>query len=201
MSELVFFTGTMDCGKSTLALQMDHNRSARGRRGVVFTRDDRAGEGVLSSRLGLSTAAIEVRPGIDVYGYVQAAVDKDPEIDYVICDEAQFLDPEQVEQFALVVDELKLDVFAFGITTDFRTKLFPGSQRLIELADRLEILQVETVCWCGARATHNARTVDGEMVVEGEQKVVGDVGRQQAVGYEVLCRAHHRERRAQLAMN
>jgi thymidine kinase len=199
MPELVFFTGTMDCGKSTLALQMDHNRSARGRRGVVFTRDDRAGEGVLSSRLGLSTAAIEVRPGIDVYSFVQAAVAEDPEIDYVICDEAQFLDPVQVEQFALVVDELKLDVFAFGITTDFRTKLFPGSQRLIELADRLEILQVETVCWCGARATHNARTVDGEMVVEGEQKVVGDVGGQLAVGYEVLCRAHHRERRAQLA--
>lgn len=199
MPELVFFTGTMDCGKSTLALQMDHNRSARGRRGVVFTRDDRAGEGVLSSRLGLSTAAIEVRPGIDVYSFVQAAVAEDPEIDYVICDEAQFLDPAQVEQFALVVDELKLDVFAFGITTDFRTKLFPGSQRLIELADRLEILQVETVCWCGARATHNARTVDGEMVVEGEQKVVGDVGGQLAVGYEVLCRAHHRERRAQLA--
>ena len=198
MPELVFFTGTMDCGKSTLALQMDHNRSARGRRGLVFTRDDRAGEGVLSSRLGLSTAAVEVRPGIDVYAYVKAAVAEDPEIDYVICDEAQFLDPEQVEQFALVVDELKLDVFAFGITTDFRTRLFPGSQRLIELADRLEILQVETVCWCGARATHNARTVDGAMVVEGEQKVVGDVGGQRAVGYEVLCRAHHRERRAQL---
>lgn len=200
MSELVFFTGTMDCGKSTLALQMDHNRSARGRRGVVFTRDDRAGEGVLSSRLGLSTAAVEVRPGIDVFGYVRTAAEQDPEIDYVICDEAQFLDPEQVEQLALIVDELKLDVFAFGITTDFRTKLFPGSQRLIELADRIEILQVETVCWCGARATHNARTVDGEMVVEGAQKVVGDVGRAHAVGYEVLCRAHHRERRAQLAV-
>ena len=199
MPELVFFSGTMDCGKSTLALQMDHNRSSRGRRGVVFTRDDRAGEGVLSSRLGLSTAAVEVSPGIDVYAFVRAAVLEDPEIDYVICDEAQFLDPEQVEQFALVVDELKLDVFAFGITTDFRTKLFPGSQRLIELADRLEILQVETVCWCGARATHNARTVDGRMVIEGEQKVVGDVGGQKAVGYEVLCRAHHRERRAQLA--
>jgi thymidine kinase len=198
MPELVFFSGTMDCGKSTLALQMDHNRSARGRRGVVFTRDDRAGEGVLSSRLGLSTAAVEVRPGINVYAYVEAAVRKDPEIDYVICDEAQFLDPEQVEQFALVVDELKRDVFAFGITTDFRTRLFPGSQRLIELADRIEILQVETVCWCGARATHNARTVDGRMVVEGEQKVVGDIGGQRAVGYEVLCRTHHRERRAQL---
>jgi thymidine kinase len=199
MSELVFFTGTMDCGKSTLALQMDHNRSARGRRGVVFTRDDRAGEGVLSSRLGLSTAAVEVRPGIDLYGYVDGVLAGDPAIDYVICDEAQFLEPEQVEQLALVVDELHLDVFAFGITTDFRTRLFPGSQRLIELADRIEILQVETLCWCGARATHNARTVDGSMVLEGEQKVVGDVGRQAAVGYEVLCRLHHRQKQAQHA--
>jgi len=197
MPELVFFTGTMDCGKSTLALQMDHNRSARGRRGVVFTRDDRAGEGVLSSRLGLSTAAVEVRPGIDIYGYVKATLGADPAIDYVICDEAQFLEAEQVEQLALVVDELHLDVFAFGITTDFRTRLFPGSQRLIELADRIEILQVETLCWCGARATHNARTVDGSMVLEGEQKVVGDVGRQAAVGYEVLCRLHHRQKQAQ----
>jgi len=199
MPELVFFTGTMDCGKSTLALQMDHNRSSRGRRGVVFTRDDRAGEGVLSSRLGLSTSAVEVRPGTDVYAHVSAAVGHDPSIDYVICDEAQFLDPEQVEQFALVVDELGLDVFAFGITTDFRTRLFPGSQRLIELADRIEILQVETVCWCGARATHNARTMDGEMVLEGEQKVVGDIGGRKAVGYEVLCRTHHRELRARAA--
>lgn len=196
MPELVFFSGTMDCGKSTLALQMDHNRSSRGRRGVVFTRDDRAGEGVLSSRLGLSTPAVEVRPGIDVYAYVRDALAADPAIDYVICDEAQFLDPEQVEQFALVVDELGLDVYAFGIATDFRTRLFPGSQRLIELADRLEILQVETVCWCGARATHNARTVDGAMVVEGEQKVVGDIGGRRDVGYEVLCRTHHRQRRA-----
>lgn len=197
MSELVFFTGTMDCGKSTLALQMDHNRSAQGRRGVVFTRDDRAGEGVLSSRLGLSTKAVEVQPGTDVYSFVNAAVIEDPGIDYVICDEAQFLDPEQVEQFALIVDELRLDVFAFGITTDFRTKLFPGSQRLIELADRIEILQVETICWCGARATHNARTVNGVMVVEGEQKVVGDVGALESVGYAVVCRTHFRERRAQ----
>ena len=152
---------------------------------------------MLSSRLGLSTEAVEVQPGRDVYAFVKAAVIEDPEIDYVICDEAQFLDPEQVEQFALIVDELRLDVFAFGITTDFRTKLFPGSQRLIELADRIEILQVETICWCGARATHNARTVDGVMVVEGAQKVVGDVGKQQSVGYTVLCRTHFRERKAQ----
>jgi thymidine kinase len=96
---------------------------------------------------------------------------------------------------ARVVDDLDLDVFAFGITTDFRSKLFPGSQRLVELADRVEVLQVEALCWCGARATHNARTVGGVMVVEGAQVVVGDVNQSpDEIGYEVLCRRHHRRR-------
>ena len=96
-------------------------------------------------------------------------------VDYLICDEAQFYSAAQVEQLARVVDEIEVDVFAFGITADFRTRLFPGSQRLIELADRVQVLQVEALCWCGRRATHNARTVDGVMVTEGAQVVVGDV--------------------------
>ncbi|MDF6045359.1 thymidine kinase [Streptomyces sp. JH14] len=195
MPELVFFSGTMDCGKSTLALQIGHNRSARGLQGVIFTRDDRAGEGKLSSRLGLVTEAIEAGPGMDLYAYLVGQMSKGDKVDYVIVDEAQFLAPEQIDQLGRVVDDLGLDVFAFGITTDFRTKLFPGSQRLIELADRIETLQVEAMCWCGARATHNARTVGGEMVVEGEQVVVGDVDRPaEQIGYEVLCRRHHRRR-------
>ncbi|KOU71502.1 thymidine kinase [Streptomyces sp. MMG1533] len=195
MPELVFFSGTMDCGKSTLALQIEHNRSARGLQGVIFTRDDRAGEGKLSSRLGLVTEAVEAGPDMDLFGYVVAEIEQGCKVDYLIVDEAQFLSSEQIDQLACVVDDLGLDVYAFGITTDFRTKLFPGSQRLIELADRIEALQVEAMCWCGARATHNARTVGGEMVVEGEQVVVGDVNRPAAeVGYEVLCRRHHRRR-------
>ncbi|MFI9626258.1 thymidine kinase [Streptomyces sp. NPDC052042] len=195
MSELVFFSGTMDCGKSTLALQIGHNRSARGLQGVIFTRDDRAGEGKLSSRLGLVTEAVEAAPRMDLYAYLVARMSQGDKADYVIVDEAQFLAPEQIDQLARIVDDLGLDVFAFGITTDFRTKLFPGSQRLIELADRVETLQVEAMCWCGARATHNARTVGGEMVVDGEQVVVGDVGvAAESVGYEVLCRRHHRRR-------
>ncbi|MCF3183856.1 thymidine kinase [Streptomyces polychromogenes] len=195
MPELVFFSGTMDCGKSTLALQIEHNRSARGLQALIFTRDDRAGEGKLSSRLGLVTDAVEAGPGLDLYGYVVEQLSRGGKVDYLIVDEAQFLAPDQIDQLARIVDDLDLDVFAFGITTDFRTKLFPGSQRLIELADRVETLQVEAMCWCGARATHNARTVSGEMVVEGEQVVVGDVARSAAeVGYEVLCRRHHRRR-------
>ncbi|MEF9913813.1 thymidine kinase [Streptomyces sp. P5-A9] len=195
MPELVFFSGTMDCGKSTLALQIGHNRSARGLQGVIFTRDDRAGEGKLSSRLGLVTEAVEADEGMDLYAYLVAQLTKGGRVDYVIVDEAQFLAPDQIDQLARVVDDLGMDVFAFGITTDFRTRLFPGSQRLIELADRIEQLQVEALCWCGARATHNARTIDGEMVVEGAQVVVGDVNRPMGeIGYEVLCRRHHRRR-------
>ncbi|MFB7181662.1 thymidine kinase [Streptomyces sp. NPDC056257] len=195
MPELVFFSGTMDCGKSTLALQIAHNRDARGLQGVIFTRDDRAGEGKLSSRLGLVTEAVEAPEDMDLYAYLVAQLSQGGKADYVIVDEAQFLAPEQIDQLARIVDDLDMDVFAFGITTDFRTKLFPGSQRLIELADRIEQLQVEALCWCGARATHNARTIDGEMVVEGAQVVVGDVNRPAGeIGYEVLCRRHHRRR-------
>ncbi|GAA3798838.1 thymidine kinase [Streptomyces chiangmaiensis] len=195
MPELVFFSGTMDCGKSTLALQIEHNRSARGLQGIIFTRDDRAGEGKLSSRLGLVRDAVEVADGQDLYVYVVDQLSQGGRADYVIADEAQFLVPEQIDQLARVVDDLGLDVYAFGITTDFRSKLFPGSQRLVELADRVEVLQVEALCWCGARATHNARTVGGEMVVEGAQVVVGDVNHSaDEIGYEVLCRRHHRRR-------
>ena len=89
-------------------------------------------------------------------------------------------------------------MFTFGILTDFRSELFPGSARLVELADRMHVLQVEALCWCGKRATHNARTENGEMVVEGEVIVVGDVEEADSsdeppeVAYEVLCRQHHR---------
>lgn len=200
MSELVFFTGTMDSGKSTLALQVDHNHAARGRAGRIFTSHDRAGMATLSSRLGLRVDAVEVVPELDFWSYVVGDLTAGSRIDYLICDEAQFYQPEQVEQLARVVDELQLDVFAFGIMTDFRTKLFPGSARLVELADRISVLQVETLCWCGERATHNARTVDGEVITEGEVIVLGDVDgshsdeRVPEVGYEVLCRRHHRRR-------
>ena len=194
MAELVFFSGTMDCGKSTLALQLDHNHAARGRGGVIYTRDDRAGSDVLSSRLGLRHAAVEVTDRTDFWDDVVQRRTRGERVDYLVCDEAQFYSPRQVEQLAQLVDEMGVDVFAFGITADFRTRLFPGSARLIELADRVEVLQVQSLCWCGARATHNARTVGGVMVVEGEQVVVGDTDATEAVAYEVLCRRHHMRR-------
>ena len=194
MAELVFFSGTMDCGKSTLALQTDHNHSSRGRAGLVFTQMDRAGTSVLSSRLGLSVDAIEVEPAVDLRRVVVDHLSAGGRLDYLICDEAQFYTPGQIEQLAEVVDEFGIDVYAFGITTDFRTKLFPGSARLIELADRVEVLQVAALCWCGRRGTHQARTVAGAIVRDGDQVVVGDVDGAGAgqVAYEVLCRDHHR---------
>ncbi|RJT79343.1 thymidine kinase [Arthrobacter cheniae] len=175
MAELLFFSGTMDCGKSTLALQMDHNHKARGRRGLLFSSHDRAGESMISSRLGLQVPAVEVLPDTDFWAEMTLRQTMGARIDYVFCDEAQFYSTEQIDQLARVVDEMEIDVFSFGITSDFRTRLFPGSQRLIELADRVQVLQVEALCWCGKRATHNARTLDGVMVVEGDQMVVGDV--------------------------
>ena len=196
MAELQFFTGTMDSGKSTLALQTNHNHAARGRSGRIFTSHDRAGAATLSSRLGLQHEAIEVNDGFDLWKYVVDTLTQGGRVDYLICDEAQFYTPAQIEQLARVVDELQVDVFAFGILTDFRTAMFPGSARLVELADRMHVLQVEALCWCGSRATHNARTENGEMVTEGAVIVVGDVegGEPAEVGYEVLCRQHHRRR-------
>jgi len=200
VAELQFFTGTMDSGKSTLALQTNHNHAVRGREGRIFTSHDRAGAATLSSRLGLQHDAIEVAPEFDFWRYVVDALTHGARIDYLICDEAQFYAPVQIEQLARLVDELQIDVFAFGILTDFRSMLFPGSARLVELADRMNVLQVEALCWCGKRATHNARTENGVMVTEGEVIVVGDMGdadrgdpgEDKQVGYEVLCRQHHR---------
>ena len=193
MAELIYYCGTMDSGKSTLALQTAHNHQSRGRQGLIFTSKDRAGTGTISSRLGLRSEEIEVASDLDIHKFVVEQLSIGSRIDYVICDEAQFYQEAQIEQLAKIADGLGIDVYAFGILTDFRTKLFPGSARLVELADRVQTLQVEALCWCGERATHNARTVNGTMVTEGEQVVVGDVATDvpDQVAYEVLCRRHH----------
>lgn len=191
MAELTYYCGTMDSGKSTLALQTAHNHHSRGRSGVIFTNKDRAGSGIISSRLGLTSPAVEVTPGMDLHKHVVDRLSAGDRIDYIICDEAQFYERVQIEQLAKIVDGLGIDVFAFGILTDFQTLLFPGSARLIELADRVHALQVEALCWCGSRATHNARTEGGVMVIEGEQVLVGDVTPGAEIAYEVLCRRHH----------
>lgn len=194
MAELVFHTGPMDSGKSTLALQMDYTQSRHGRRGRLFTALDRSGRARITSRLGLVADAVEVAEEFDFWKYVITELTAGQRMDYLVCDEVQFYTEEHIGQLARVVDELQLDVYAFGILADFRSKLFPGSQRLVELADRIETLPLGPLCWCGKRGTQNARTVDGMMVTEGSQVVVGDTADGGEVRYEVLCRAHHRRR-------
>lgn len=194
MAELTYYCGTMDSGKSTLALQTAHNHQSRGRSGVIFTNKDRGGPGMITSRLGLKSEAVEVGSGLDLHKFIVDALSRGERVEFIICDETQFFEPEQIEQLARIVDGLGIDIYAFGILTDFRTKMFPGSARLVELADRVLPLQVEALCWCGHRATHNARIAYGEMITEGEQVVVGDTEDQEAIGYEVLCRRHHMRR-------
>jgi thymidine kinase len=189
---LAFFHGPMDCGKSTLALQIDHNQSRQGRCGLLLVRHDRSGPARISSRLGMSRPAVEVTEGLDLRALVRDRLATGARLDYLVVDEAQFLDPDQVEQLAELVDDSALDVYAFGITTDFRGRLFPGSQRLLELADAVEQLQVEVLCWCGRPGRLNARVVGGRVVRDGSTVLVADTGASAPVHYTVLCRAHHR---------
>jgi thymidine kinase len=199
---LVFFHGPMDCGKSTLALQVDHNQSRQGRSGLLLTQGDRSGPARISSRVGFRRDAVELTAGTDVRLLVRDRWAAGHRVDYVIVDEAQFLTGDQVEQLAQLVDESHVDVYAFGLTTDFRTRLFPGTQRLLELADEVQRVQVQVLCWCGAPGLLNARVVGGALVREGATVVVadtapapvlraGDGGTDDAVRYQVLCRRHH----------
>jgi thymidine kinase len=157
---LRFSFGTMGSGKSTVALQIHHNLASRGLRGLLLTRLDRDGTQV-TSRLGVAAPAVEVGDEVDLFAL---AVARAP-LDYLVCDEAQFYAPEQCDQLARIVDELDADVYAFGLITDFRGLLFEGTKRLLEVADERVPIQVEARCWCGARATHNARLVNGPGVL------------------------------------
>ncbi|MEX2550761.1 MAG: thymidine kinase [Nitriliruptoraceae bacterium] len=191
MADLTFFYGTMNCGKSTLALQIHHNAVNAGKRCLLLTKHDRQG-GTISSRIGLAQPAMVVTDDLDLRAEVSRLVADGRPIDVLICDEVQFYSSAQVEQLGEIVDLLDVEVQAFGLLTDFTTTLFPGSQRLLELADRRQELQVEAMCWCGQRGILNARTVDGRIQREGERVVVGDTDHG-AVAYEVLCRRHHRD--------
>jgi thymidine kinase len=201
-AHLRFFHGPMDCGKSTLALQVDHNQSRQGRHGLLLTQGDRSAAPQISSRVGLCRAAVEIAADVDLRLLVRDRWAAGQRVDYLIVDEAQFLEPAQVDQLAELVDESHVDVYAFGLTTDFRARLFTGTQRLMEVADDVQRIQVEVLCWCGLPGQLNARVVDEVMVREGATVVVADTapavvpgadeGPSPAVRYQVLCRRHHR---------
>lgn len=195
MANLRFNFGTMGSGKSTLALQIHHNLASRGVPGLLLTKLDRDGSQV-TSRLGVSAPAIEMTHDLNLFDLAKANMP----LNYIVCDEAQFCTIEQCDQFAQIVDELNVDVFAFGLITDFRGLLFEGTKRLLEISDQRIEMQVEARCWCGDRATNNARLVNSQIVYEGETVVVGDTGKSVSeplfgdeVRYELLCRRHYRQ--------
>jgi thymidine kinase len=192
MATLRFSFGTMGSGKSTLALQIHHNLAVRDRQGLLLTKLDRDGTQV-TSRLGVSAPAVEVSPDIDLF---ELALSRMP-LDFVVCDEVQFYSIAQCDQLARVADDLNVDVYAFGLITDFKGLLFEGTKRMLEVANERVEMQVEARCWCGSRATHNARVVNGVVVYEGETVVVGDTSDVatpmfgDVVRYELLCRRHY----------
>jgi thymidine kinase len=209
VGHLKFFFGPMDCGKSTLALQIDHNNSRQGRRGLLLVRHDRSGRPQISSRIGITREAAEVRDD-DLRRLVRAEWAEGRRVDYLIVDEAQFLSPGQVEQLAELADDVQVDVYCFGLATDFRGEMFPGSQRLFELADELNAIQVEVLCWCGVPGRFNSRVRAGQVIRAGDTVLVADTnsGTEQhrsgtesngvtdatetTVRYQVLCRRHFR---------
>jgi thymidine kinase len=184
MAQLYFYYGAMNAGKSTTLLQAAFNYRERGMRPMLWTAalDDRAGAGRIASRIGLAAEAHMFSPETDLYAAVAAAPP-----DCVLVDEAQFLEPAQVEQLARVVDALGVPVLAYGLRTDFRGTLFPGSQRLLALADKL--LELKAVCHCGRKATMNLRIdATGAAVREGAQTEIGGNDR-----YVAVCRRHFGE--------
>ena len=182
----------MGSGKSTLALQIHHNLAVRDRQGLLLTKLDRDGTQV-TSRLGVSAPAVEVSPDIDLFELAQSRMP----LDFVVCDEVQFYSIAQCDQLARVADDLDVDVYAFGLITDFKGLLFEGTKRMLEVANERVEMQVEARCWCGSRATYNARVVNGVVVYEGETVVVGDTSDVatpmfgDVVRYELLCRRHY----------
>jgi thymidine kinase len=189
---LKFFWGPMDCGKSTLALQMDHNHSRQGRHGLILTRNDRSMGPSVTTRIGLRRDAIEVTDELHIVDMLRSRWAAGQRVDYLICDEACFYTVDQIEQLVDLVDDYDVDVYAFGLAADFRSRLFPAARRLFELADEVARLQVEVLCWCGREGSLNARIVDGTVAREGEQVVIGDTADTADVRYQVLCRRHYR---------
>lgn len=188
MAKLYFYYASMNAGKSTTLLQADFNYRERGMRTLLFTAalDDRSGTGRIASRIGLDTAATGFAADTDLKLHVEREMDHGP-VHCVLVDEAQFLSAVQVDQLAAVADVLGIPVLAYGLRTDFRGSLFPGSARLLALSDAL--VEIKSVCRCGRKATMNLR-VDGEgrAVADGAQTEIGGNDR-----YVALCRRHFTE--------
>mgnify|MGYP005746306017 FL=1 len=181
MAKLYFKFGAMGCSKTAQALITKFNYEERGMKVLLLKPavDNRDGETITKSRIGLQAQALAVRDDEDLYALYKRAYSA---CNVVIVDECQFLTPEQVDELGQIVIDFNIPVLCFGLATDFTTHMFPGSKRLFEIAE--SISEIKSVCKCGAKATVNARMDDhGNIVFKGEQVCLGGNDR-----YVAMCR-------------
>ncbi|MBE6975064.1 MAG: thymidine kinase [Ruminococcaceae bacterium] len=171
MAKLYFKYGAMGSSKTAQALITKYNYEENDLNVWLIkpSADTRDGVSILRSRIGLEAECEVIAPNVDILArFLGSRVHR---CDVIIADEAQFFTPAQIDQLRAIVNEYSIPVLCFGLRTDFQTKLFPGSMRLMELADCIE--EIKTMCDCGAKATINARINDGYIVTEGAQVVLG----------------------------
>jgi thymidine kinase len=185
MAKLYFSYAAMNAGKSTILLQASHNYRERGMNTMLLTAklDDRVGKGRIGSRIGLEAAATVFDADSDMTDLV-AAEHARGKLACVMVDEAQFLTDAQVWQLAAIADDMGIPVMCYGLRTDFQGNLFPGSARLLALADVMR--EIRTICHCGRKATMVVRQDEtGAVIREGAQIEIGGNER-----YISLCRHH-----------
>ena len=171
MAKLYFKYGAMGSSKTAQALITKYNYEENDMQVWLIkpSADTRDGAAILRSRIGLEARVEVIAPDVDVYARFLGG--KARRSDVIIVDECQFMTEKQIDQLRTIVDEYNIPVICFGLRTDFQTRLFPGSRRLMELADVIE--EIKTMCDCGSKATVNARINDGYIVTEGAQVVLG----------------------------
>ncbi len=182
MAKLYFKYGVMGSSKTAQALITKFNYEERGMRVWLIKpgTDVRDGEGLVKSRAGLEAHAYVLPSEEDVYA---SFLKLTGQIDVIIVDESQFLSEAQVDQLSMIVIDYNIPVLCFGLRADFRTKMFPGSKRLMEIAD--SITEIKTICSCGRKATVNVRLNEqGKIITEGEQILLGGNDRYTAMCYQ-----------------
>lgn len=185
MAKLYFSYAAMNAGKSTILLQASHNYRERGMNTLLLTAklDDRVSEGKIGSRIGLESAAFVFDGQTDMKALVTREA-AGTSLACVMVDEAQFLSDKQVWQLATIADDMGIPVMCYGLRTDFQGNMFPGSARLLAIADVLR--EIRTICHCGRKATMVVRQDDeGRVIREGAQVEIGGNER-----YISLCRRH-----------
>ena len=193
MAKLYFRYGAMGSSKSANILMVRYNYEERGQYAILLKprTDDRDGEHKIQSRIGLSAPAEYVDDFLKEISKLWNGKETEylyhgKKVNAILVDEAQFLSPEEVDALSDIVDFYEIPVLCSGLRTDFLNHLFPGSRRLMEIADVIE--EVPTVCWCGKRAQCNTRYSNGKIVREGAQIMLGS-----NESYVALCRKHYKE--------